>query len=162
MFSNLLSRFKLFVIAFAKMSFKQVSIILLNAINSMLSKGMYFFAFYAIFLYDPYASYKYNIPMVIMIGVGIGLWALIVSTLKDQKMQFITPFKGAIPRGLYDIRYILLIGAMFYLFNLKYSQAQFYWYIGVIIISLYLARMAEAMKIKLLGKDWFKYESERK
>ena len=162
MLNSLYLRVKNVFVAFVRMSFTQSSIILLNAINGMLKKGVYFIAFYWVFLYDPLASFKTNISMTLLIGIAVGIWALIINTLKDQMMMYVTPLKGSIFRGLYDIRYIILIAGMFFWFNLKYSQSDFFWYVGIVGISVFLSRVIEGTKIKLLDKDWFKYENERK
>lgn len=162
MLSSFYLKIKYIIFAFIKMSFKQTSVVLLNALNGLLTRGVFFIAFYFIFLYDPMGSFKKNISMTLLIGVALGIWGLIINTLKDQKMIYISPIKGAIPRGIYDIRYLLLIAGMFFWFNLKYSQADFFWYVGICATSLLLARVAEGAKIKILGKDWFKYENERK
>ncbi len=97
-----------------------------------------------------------------MIGVAIVFWVLMANTLKDYKMQYVTPYRGALIRGLFDIRYLVLMGGVFYYFNLVYSPKEFYIYICVITVSLVIARLCEARKIKILGKDWLLYESTRK
>jgi hypothetical protein len=122
---------------------------------------MYFFAFYLIFAFDPHASTNKNISGILIMGVALVFWSMIVNTLKDYKMQNITPYRGGLTRGLFDIRYLLILGVVFYYFNLVYSPKEFYIYLVTISVSLVIARLCEARKISILGKDWLIYEATR-
>jgi|LGVF01.2.fsa_nt_gb hypothetical protein len=161
MFHNIFYKIKGSIVAFGRMSLKQSEVVFMNLLHAVFSKGMYFFAFYFVFLFDPHASTNSNMSGVILAGIAIVGWVLLANTLKDYKMENITPYKGALTRGLFDVRYIVLIGIMFYYFNLTYSPKEFYIYLVVIVGSLILARLCEARKLSILGKDWLVYESRR-
>ena len=162
MFKRLFAKLKGIVVAFLKMSLKQSEIVLMNLLYAIFAKGMFFFAFYIIFLFDSNATDTKNISGLVLSGVAVVFWVLISNTLRDYKMQYITPYKGALVRGMFDVRYLLLVGIIFYYFNLVYSPKEFYIYILVMIVSLVIARLCEARKISILRKDWLVYESTRK
>lgn len=162
MLKNIWNRIKNVVLGLMRSSTKQLEIILMNTLFSLFSKGMYFFAFYFVFMFNPESSRETNISMVIIIGFLVWLWSMLTETLKDWMMQNVTPYKGSIFRWLFNIRYTCLVAVIFFLFNLKYTQNQFYIYFAIIVLSQLLAQLCVARKITILGKDWKQYYEERK
>lgn len=159
---NILINIKNFVVNLIKASRKQLEVIFMNTLYSFFYKGMYFFGFYFVFMFDSSSSKEKNISMVLIIGFLVWLWSMITETLKDWIMQNPTPIKGAIHRWIYDSRYILLVALIFYIFNLTYTQKQFYIYFLIIFISQLLAKLCTARKLVLLRKDWSQYEQIRR
>lgn len=133
---------------------KKATGIILYLLSFPLRYGVWFFAYYFIFVYDK-NDVNATVNGTIILGVVFSISAVIMDWLKHKVKKTTTkPLLGVIPRIFYRLKYIFVLSAGFVFVTITISYTKIYWYLGVCLVSSMLGILFEGIKLKIFEEEW--------